>query len=129
VLGVHPGFLPSLLDGIYLLNRVGTRFDWPNMLALIDNELMLASLYVTLSYISRHKLCAIPREAISYMGTQQRLVGHLQLFLIHMMLDWHLIGARRWNLFVPLPVPGRYNLRNQLRKRFFTRLRSSEETK
>jgi hypothetical protein len=41
-------------------------------------------------------------------------VGPFELRLIHAMLDRYQIGGRRWNFALPPPVPGRYNVRNQL---------------
>jgi hypothetical protein len=120
--GVNPGFLASLVDAFYLLKRSGTGLDWPGLRCILDNETAVASLYVTLGYISRHRLCAIPQEVISFLHSDQRLVGRFQMRTIHAMLDHYLIGGRPWNLFLPPPVPGRYRFRNQLRKRWPTRL-------
>ena len=122
--GVSPSFLASLLDAIYLLNKVGTTLDWNGLILLVDNETAMASLYVTLAYIERHDLCVIPGDVLSALRARQRLVGRLELRAIHGMLDHYLVGGRFWTHPLPLPVPGRYNVRNQLRKRFLTRLRS-----
>jgi hypothetical protein len=123
--GVNPGFLASLVDAIYLLRACGTRLDWKALLSFVDNETALASLYVTLGYVSRRALHAVPAEVLSSLGSSQRLVGRFQMRFIHAMLDHYLIGGRSWNLSLPPPVPGRYSMRNQVRKRWGALLTAS----
>lgn len=118
--GVSPSFLASLLDLIYLLKKVGTTLDWNRVLQLIDNDNAMASLFVTLTYVRRHGLYPVPNDALSSLRARQRLISRLELLVIHLALDRHLLGGRSWNHPLPLPVPGRYNLRNQLRKRLST---------
>jgi len=44
-------------------------------------------------------------------------VGPLELRLIHAMLDRYQVGGRPWDLPLPPPVPGRYDLRRQLHRK------------
>ena len=125
--GVSPTFLASLLDAIYLLKEVGTTLDWNGLLQLIDNETAMASVFVTLAYVRRHGIYPVPHGALSSCRARQRLIGRIELRAIHVMLDRYLLGGRYWNHRLPLPVPGRYNLRNQLRKRLSTRVRTHVE--
>jgi hypothetical protein len=114
--GVQPCFLASLFDALYLLKGSGTRIDWHGLLRSLDDENARASLYVMRAYISRHELYPVAGEAISFLRANQRLVGRCQLRTLCAMLDHYLIGCRYWNLSLPPPVPGRYSVRNQLRK-------------
>lgn len=120
--GVQPCFLASLFDAVYLLKASAIRLDWNKLLSSLDDDTAAASLYVTLGFISRHGLCTVPREAFSFLRANQRLVGRLQIRAIHAMLNNCLVGGRFWTLPLPPPVPGRYNLRNQLHKRWLGRL-------
>ena len=119
--GVHPCFLISLLDAVHLLKSAGTRLDWDKLLGWLDNDMAIASLYVTLGYLSRHGLYEVSTETQTYLRCRQDLVGRFQLRIIHSMLDHWLIGARPWSIPLPPPVPARYNLRHQLRKRWALR--------
>lgn len=49
--------------------------------------------------------------------SRQALVGRLQLRLIHRMLDRHGVAGRPWDSALPPPLPARYSLRRQFRKR------------
>jgi hypothetical protein len=120
--GVQPCFLASLFDAVYLLKASAIRLDWNKLLSSLDDDTAAASLYVTLGFISRHRLCTVSRETFSFLRVNQRLVGRLQIRAIHAMLDNCLVGGRYWTLPMPPPVPGRYNLRNQLHKRWLDRL-------
>ncbi len=127
LVGIYPSFLVSLLDLIYLLKAAGPSMDWGTLLRWLDNDMAIASLYVTLGYLSRHGLYDVSRETQTYLRCRQDLVGRFQMRTIHAMLDHYLIGCRYWNLSLPPPVPGRYSVRNQLRKlptRLMTLLRS-----
>lgn len=117
--GVQPSFLASLFDAVYLLKASAIGFDWNKLLSSLDDDTAAASLYVTLGFVSRHRLCTVPRETFSFLRANQRLVGRLQIRAIHAMLDHYLISGRYWNLPLPPPVPGRYCVRNQLQKRWF----------
>ena len=46
------------------------------------------------------------------------------LHLIHRMLDRQQFGGRPWDHALPPPMPGRYSLAHQFRKRILNRLRS-----
>ena len=116
---IHPSFLPALFDAVYLLKSFRRDLDWNGMMDWLDNELAAASLYVMLSYLSQRRVCHTP--IISNLRASQRLVGAVELPIVHGMLDHYLIGGRRWNLFLPPPVPGRYSIRRQLRKRWSRR--------
>ncbi|MFO1204704.1 MAG: nucleotidyltransferase family protein [Burkholderiales bacterium] len=117
VSGIKPSFLVSLFDLIFLFRKAGTSLDWDVLLQLIDNQIAMASLYIALTYLERYDLCVIPQDACSSVRVRQRLVGRLELLAIHAIIDRYLVGGRCWTHRLPLPVPGRYNLRNQLSKK------------
>ena len=117
--------MASLFDAIYLLKLSRSTLDWDRLLGWLNNEMAMASLYVTLTYLARRGLSRLPPSVISRLATGQRLVGAMQVRAIHGMLDHYLIGCRPWNLVFPPPVPGRYSLRYQWNKRIATSAQST----
>ena len=114
---IHPSCVPPLLDVLYLLKASGKMLD-PSRLAVgAGNEMAVASLYVMLAYLARHDLSSDSHRLSRVLASSQKIVGPVQLRIIHAVLDRYLIGGRPWNLPVPLPVPGRYSVRHQLPKR------------
>jgi hypothetical protein len=116
-LRVHPSFLPSLFDALLLLRRFGAALDWDLLRGWLDNELARGCLYALLAYVPRFGATAAPADFMAWLRRSQRVVGALQLRLIHRMLDHHLVAARPWTLPWPPPVPGRYSPAYQWRKR------------
>ena len=115
---IHPSCLPALLDAIFLLKARAPALDCDAFFGWPENEMAIASLYVTLSYLSRCGLNSCAHSIASRLASSQDIVGALQLRIIHAMLDHYLIGGRPWNHLLPLPVPGRYSMRHQVRKRW-----------
>jgi len=118
---IHPSLVPPLLDVIYLLRASGKSLDDTRLAVGPGSEMAIASLYVMLAYLARHGLGAESHRLSRVLASSQRIVGPLQLKIIHAALDRYLIGGRYWNLRLPLPVPGRYSVRRQFRKRFRAR--------
>jgi len=114
---IHPSFLASLFDAVYLLKASRATLDWNGLVDWLCGDMPVASLYVTLGYLARHGATQPAPSTLSRLASRQSIVGPLQLRLIHTMLDRYLIGGRPWQLVLPPPVPGRYSLRHQLRKR------------
>jgi len=119
---VHPSFIASLFDGIYLLAASGRTLNWSGMLEWLDNDMAKASLYAMATYLPRFGVEQPPPAALVQLASTQSLVGPIQLRMIHRMLDRHLIGGRPWDLALPPPVPGRYSLVHQFKKRVLSRL-------
>jgi hypothetical protein len=118
VVNIDPTCLSSVVDTIYLLNASSDTLHFEPLLDWPDAELPIACLDVMLTWIVRQRLGVVPSEAIACLQRSQRIVGPLQRRLFHALLGHYLAGARRWNQPFPLPVPGRYSVRHQLRKRF-----------
>ncbi|NML16622.1 nucleotidyltransferase family protein [Azohydromonas caseinilytica] len=116
-LQVHPSFLPSVFDAAYLLRRFGDSLDWRALRNWLDDGMTRGCLYALLSYLPRFGAPPAPGDFTAWLAASQDVVGPLQLRLIHRMLDRHLLAARPWTLPFPPPVPGRYSLRHQWRKR------------
>jgi hypothetical protein len=114
---IHPSCVPPLLDVLYLLKASGKVLDHSRLRVGVDGEMAMASLYVMLAYLARHGLDPESHRLSRVLASDQKIVGPLQLKVIHAALDRYLIGGRFWNLPVPLPVPGRYSMLHQLRKR------------
>lgn len=118
---IHPSGIAPLLDVLYLLKASGKSLDHTRLAVGPGSEMAIASLYVMLAYLARHGLGAESHRLSRVLASSQRIVGPLQLKIIHAALDRYLIGGRYWNLRLPLPVPGRYSVRRQFRKRFRAR--------
>jgi hypothetical protein len=114
---IHPSCVPPLLDVLYLLKASGKILDHSRLAVGAGSEMAMASLYVMLAYLARHGLDSESHRISQVLASNQKIVGPLQLRIIHTALDRYLIGGRSWNLPLPLPVPGRYSLGHQLRKR------------
>jgi hypothetical protein len=114
---IHPSCVPPLLDVLYLLKASGKALNHSRLAVGAGSEMAVASLYAMLAYLARHGLGTESHRLSRVLGSNQKIVGPLQLRIIHAALDRYLIGGRSWNLPLPLPVPGRYSLRHQLRKR------------
>ena len=125
----HPSFIASLFDAVYLLKASGRTLDWRGLLGWLDNDLAAASLYALLTYLPRFGVEPVPSPVLKQLASGQRMVGPIQLRLIHKALDRHLVGARPWALAVPPPVPGRYNPLHQFEKRVLSRLRRATPQK
>lgn len=119
----HPSFLASAFDAAFLLAARSRSFDWEGLLDALDNEWARASLHLMVSYLPRYGVESPPPAVLDRLAAEQRLVGPLQFRLIHRMLDRQQIGGRPWDHALPPPMPGRYSLAHQFRKRVLNRLR------
>jgi Uncharacterised nucleotidyltransferase len=115
--GIHPSFLASLLDAIYLLKASRKELAWQSLLDRLDTDMTTASLHVMLCYLVRHGLAEGIAPIVASLTARQEMVGPLQLWLIYKTLDLFLLGGRPLSHALRPPVPGRYSLRYQLRKR------------
>ena len=114
---IHPSFLASMFDAVYLLRASAPTLDWDLLLERLDNELAAASLHAMLTYLTRFGVEQPAARVMARLASSQGLIGRIQLALIHSALDRHLIAARPWHHVLPLPVPGRYSASHQLKKR------------
>jgi len=117
VLDIQPSFLPSLFDALFLLRSAGRVLRWDTVLASLSDDMATACLHVMLTYIERHGWFEFPAPLLAHVAARQSIVGTVQTRAIHWMLDRYLVGGRRWHFALPPPVPGRYSLRHQWRKR------------
>jgi hypothetical protein len=120
---IHPSFLASLVDAVFLLARERETLDWVKLVSFAGDDVPTASLDVLLTFLASRNLATVPRHVQRSLETRQRLVGPLQLRAIHAMLDHYLINGRRWTHALPPPVVGRYSLRRQWKKRIANRER------
>ncbi len=116
-INIQPSCVPPLLDAVYLLKARHGALDWDGLLDVLDDDLASASLYVLLALLARCGIDTGAARMVSRLASRQSLVGPVQLAVILAVLERYLLGGRTWNLVLPLPMPGRYNLRHQLRKR------------
>jgi hypothetical protein len=91
---IHPSFVPSLLDAVYLLKASETSLDWDDLFGWLDNETAMASLYVMLAYLSRCGLHQFAPSILSRLASRQNLVGTAELRIITSVLDSYLIAGR-----------------------------------
>jgi hypothetical protein len=113
----HPSCLPPLFDAVYLLRDGRHALDHESLLGWRDDDMPIASLYVMLSYLSRRGIDLCTTQTLSLLGSSQNVVGASQCRFIYATWDYYLLGGRPWHLPLPPPVPGRYSVRHQLRKR------------
>lgn len=113
----HASFLPSLFDAVFLLGAHGAALDWEGLAQWLDNDLARASLYAMVTYLPRYQVAPAPAHVLARLSRNGGMAGPLQLRLIHAALDRHLIEARPWRHALPPPMPGRYSLGHQFRKR------------
>ena len=114
---IHPSCLPALFDAVFLLKGRTKPLREDALVGPGDSEMAVASLYVMLALLARCGLDLCDNALVSRLGSSQTLVGPVQLRIFHAVLERYLLGGRPWNLPFPLPVPGRYSVRHQLRKR------------
>lgn len=114
---IHPSCLPALFDAVYLLKCRTKPLCQDALVGPGDGEMAVASLHVMLALLARCGLDLCDTALVSRLGSSQTLVGPVQLRIFHAVLERYLLGGRPWNLPFPLPVPGRYSIRHQLRKR------------
>ena len=92
--GFHPSSLVALFDAIYLLNQSGQQPVWEGLADRVDNEPSIASLYLLLTYLQRHRLWS-PREGLlSDLAGSQHTLGFIELLILHAMLDRYLLRAK-----------------------------------
>jgi putative nucleotidyltransferase-like protein len=115
--GLHPSFLASIFDATFLLRRAA--LDWTKLVALTGDAMPTASLHVLLSYLATRRVCAVPRELRDELAVRQKVVGPLQVHVIHAVLDRYLIGGRLWRHAFPPRLPDRYRIRQQWSRRAF----------
>jgi hypothetical protein len=142
--GLDATLLIPLLDAVYLLNASTQELDRDRLLGWTDNESALASLYLLVTYLSRHALWVPDSELLSRLGASQRIIGSLELRIVHAMLDRYLLlgkpftrafhsarvwetlfGPGRgptklvrlpWGILFPSTSPDRFTLRYQLER-------------
>jgi hypothetical protein len=79
---------------LYLLKGSGKTLDHSRLTVGGGSEMAMASLYVMLAYLARHGLGSRSYELSRVLAYNQRIVGPLQLRIIHAALDRYLIGGR-----------------------------------
>jgi hypothetical protein len=107
---IHPSFVLSLLDAVYLLGSPAHSFDWEKLVVnLEESELAAASVYLMLAYLCRHELAACDARVLSRIASGQRIVGAWERWIIEMLLDSHLVGGgllapvvSRWTTLIVL---------------------------
>jgi hypothetical protein len=120
---IDPSFVVGLFDGVYLLGKHGASLDWEGLVDKLDNEMAAASLLVMLEYVGRRGVYDTLGSLRAAIARRQSLVGRWQLEAMCLVIDRYLLGGRAWRIGLPPPVPGRYSLMHQVRKRLRRRLR------
>jgi hypothetical protein len=110
---LHASFLPALFDALALLHAPNTRIDWDMLLGEVDNQAAAASLAILLAYVDRHGLYRLPPAVLPQLLGKQRLIGRVELAILHRLLDTHLLSHRRrvrafesWHLVANLMARG-----------------------
>jgi len=127
VLEIQPSGLPPMFDVLFLCAAEAPHLDAHRFIDRPENAFATASTYLLLSYIERSIPELVPADILRRAQSAQDLIDTVQLRIMHRTLTRFLFGGRPWHKLYPLPVPGRYSLRHQIRKRLF-RLRWNKRT-
>ena len=92
--GMHASFARPLLDAVYLLEARQAKLDWDSMIAAVDNEVAMASLYALLSYLSTRGYSSVPQRILAELARRQSLVGRAELAVLGALTDAGLVGTR-----------------------------------
>jgi hypothetical protein len=92
--GMHASFARPLLDAVYLLEARHGKLDWDGMIAGIDNDVAVASLYALLSYLSTRGYVRVPERVLAELASRQSLVGRVELAVLGALTDAGLVGTR-----------------------------------
>jgi hypothetical protein len=111
--GFHASYLPPLFDVIYLLKNSGQTLNWDRLLCSLDNEMAKASFYVMLTLLSGWEFLSVPSSVPTHLASSQKIVGAIELRLINLMLEAHLIRGQpftrlfqSWHVWDSLLAPG-----------------------
>ena len=111
--GIQPSYVPPVFDAIYLLKASGGSLRWTSFLERLDNESAILSLYILLTYLSRRDLFHVYPDVLARLASAQRIIGPMELKIIHGMFDNNLIGGKpftklfqSWHVLHNLLVPG-----------------------
>ncbi|MFO1311045.1 MAG: nucleotidyltransferase family protein [Burkholderiales bacterium] len=94
--GVHPTYLIPLLDALLLLKASGRALDWDRLIGDLDNELAAASLCVLLNEVRRFAFEDVLAPVIPRIAARQRILGDLDLRVLHRIVDACLLEGRRF---------------------------------
>ncbi|MCL4762478.1 MAG: nucleotidyltransferase family protein [Burkholderiales bacterium] len=121
--GLDPTFLPTMADAVLLLRATSGTLDWGRVATLAEDGIVRTSTGLLVAYLVRRGLAVVPDEAVATLVRGQPLAGPVNRRAFAFLMDRYLLGARRWDLPLPPPVPGRYSLRRQFENRILRRRR------
>jgi hypothetical protein len=93
------GGIVAMLDMIYLLKNVpGIR--WNRILQWLDGGVVAASVYLLLTYLTRHGLIDLPPAVLREISQRQRSFGRVTLGIVHATLDRYVTDGREFGLLM-----------------------------
>ena len=93
------GAMHAMLDMISIL-RQSPEIDWQKVLAWLDPSIASAPLYLLLTYLEKYRLVEIPAEVLRGLFLKQRSFGHLNLVVLHTLIDRYFVGGRALGMIV-----------------------------
>jgi hypothetical protein len=93
------GAMRAMLDIICIL-RHDPEIHWPQILNWLDASIASASLYLLLTYLEKYRLIEIPAEVLQALFLKQRCFGHLNLVILHALIDHYLVGGRELGMIM-----------------------------
>jgi len=120
---VDPTFLPTLADAVLLLRARARDLDWERVGATLDNRLARTSADLLLGYLAAHGLADVAAATLARIGPGPGRAGLLERAAFRLLMDRYFLGARRWDLPLRPPVPGRYTVRRQFENRILRKRR------
>ncbi len=121
--GLDPTFLPTMADAALLLRATSGALDWRRVTNLPDEGMVRTSTGLLVAYLVRRGLAVVPEDVVAALARGQPVAGPLNRRAFAFLMDRYFLGARRWDLPLPPPVPGRYSLRRQFENRVLRRRR------
>jgi hypothetical protein len=85
----------AMLDMIYLLKNV-PNIRWNRILQWLDGGVVAASVYLLLTYLTRHGLIELPPAVVRDISQRQRSFGHVTLGIVHATLDRYVTNGHEF---------------------------------
>jgi len=93
------GGMVAMLDMIYLLKHAPS-IRWNRILQWLDGGVVAASVYLLLTYLTRHGLIELPPAVLRDISTRQRSFGLVSLGIVHATLDRYVTNGQEFGLLM-----------------------------
>jgi Uncharacterised nucleotidyltransferase len=84
----------AMLDVIYLLRSIAARLDWDLVLHWLRGSVAATHLYLLLTYLTGYRLIKVAPEVLRELFSLQRSFGHLNLKILHALIDRIVVAGK-----------------------------------